>query len=142
MRFYWETMSLALLCKICQKSQTTIWSCTGLPKKQYLVNIDDWLTKQADPNKPAGISQVRNDTDRQSYLQAIEKIKNAIDSGDTYQINYTVRLHLRAYGNPIRLYQRLRQPVPYAVLANLPDSAGKTAWTLSFSPEQIGRAHV
>ena len=104
-------------------------------KKTILVNIDDWLTKQADPNKPAGISQVRNDTDRQSYLQAIEKIKNAIDSGDIYQINYTVRLHLRAYGNPIRLYQRLRQPVPYAVLANLPDSAGKTAWTLSFSPE-------
>ena len=51
------------------------------------------------------------------------------------QINYTARLHLQTYGNPIQLYRRLRQPVPYAVLSCLPDGAGQEAWTLCFSPE-------
>ena len=63
------------------------------------------------------------------------EIQAAIARGDTYQINYTTRLQLQSYGHPARLYRRLRQPVPYAALAHLPDCKQQAGWTLCFSPE-------
>ncbi|WP_240665065.1 bifunctional chorismate-binding protein/class IV aminotransferase, partial [Neisseria meningitidis] len=84
---------------------------------------------------PAGISTPQSSVSETDYLDHIRQIHEAIRRGDTYQINYTTRLHLQAYGNPVSLYRRLRQPVPYAVLSHLPDVEGQSAWTLCFSPE-------
>ena len=93
-----------------------------------------WLAQNSD-DLPAGISTPQSSVSEADYLDHIRQIHEAIRRGDTYQINYTTRLHLQAYGNPVSLYRRLRQPVPYAVLSHLPDAAGKSAWTLCFSPE-------
>ncbi|HEZ7261165.1 TPA: bifunctional anthranilate synthase component I family protein/aminotransferase class IV [Neisseria meningitidis] len=93
-----------------------------------------WLARHSD-GLPAGISTPQSSVSETDYLNHIRQIHEAIRRGDTYQINYTTRLHLQAYGNPVSLYRRLRQPVPYAVLSHLPDAEGQSAWTLCFSPE-------
>ncbi|WP_304680177.1 bifunctional chorismate-binding protein/class IV aminotransferase [Neisseria blantyrii] len=93
-----------------------------------------WLARHSD-GIPAGISTPQSSVSEADYLNHIRQIHEAIRRGDTYQINYTTRLHLQAYGNPVSLYRRLRQPVPYAVLSHLPDAEGQSAWTLCFSPE-------
>lgn len=97
-------------------------------------DAESWLARHSD-GLPAGISTPQSSVSEADYLDHIRQIHEAIRRGDTYQINYTTRLHLQAYGNPVSLYRRLRQPVPYAVLSHLPDAAGQSAWTLCFSPE-------
>lgn len=97
-------------------------------------NAENWLARHSD-GLPAGISTPQSSVSEADYLDHIRQIHEAIRRGDTYQINYTTRLHLQAYGNPVSLYRRLRQPVPYAVLSHLPDAQGQSAWTLCFSPE-------
>ena len=98
------------------------------------IDAESWLARHSD-DLPAGISTPQSSVSEADYIDHIRQIHEAIRRGDTYQINYTTRLHLQAYGNPVSLYRRLRQPVPYAVLSHLPDAAGKSAWTLCFSPE-------
>lgn len=98
------------------------------------IDAASWLARHSD-GIPAGISTPQSSVSETDYLDRIRQIHEAIRRGDTYQINYTTRLHLQAYGNPVKLYQRLRQPVPYAVLSHLPDAQGQSAWTLCFSPE-------
>lgn len=98
------------------------------------IDAESWLAQHSD-GLPAGISTPQPSVSETDYLDRIRQIHEAIRRGDTYQINYTTRLHLQAYGNPVSLYQRLRQPVPYAVLSHLPDAQGQSAWTLCFSPE-------
>lgn len=98
------------------------------------IDAASWLAQHSD-GIPAGISTPQSSVSETDYLDHIRQIHEAIRRGDTYQINYTTRLHLQAYGNPISLYRRLRQPVPYAVLSHLPDAEGQSAWTLCFSPE-------
>ena len=98
------------------------------------IDAENWLANHSD-GLEAGISTPRFSVSEADYLEHIRQIHEAIRRGDTYQINYTARLHLQTYGNPIQLYSRLRQPVPYAVLSCLPDGAGQEAWTLCFSPE-------
>ena len=98
------------------------------------IDAKSWLAQNSD-DLPAGISTPQSSVSEADYLDHIRQIHEAIRRGDTYQINYTTRLHLQAYGNPVSLYRCLRQPVPYAVLSHLPDAAGESAWTLCFSPE-------
>ncbi|HEY9925727.1 TPA: bifunctional anthranilate synthase component I family protein/aminotransferase class IV [Neisseria meningitidis] len=98
------------------------------------IDAESWLARHSD-GLPAGISTPQSSVSETDYLDRIRQIHEAIRRGDTYQINYTTRLHLQAYGNPVSLYRRLRQPVPYAVLSHLPDAEGQSAWTLCFSPE-------
>jgi para-aminobenzoate synthetase/4-amino-4-deoxychorismate lyase len=45
----------------------------------------------------------------QQYHRAIEKIKHHIREGDTYQVNYTFRLHSRFDGDPLQLFCHLYQ---------------------------------
>ncbi|CKL38433.1 bifunctional chorismate-binding protein/class IV aminotransferase [Neisseria meningitidis] len=98
------------------------------------IDAASWLAQHSD-GIPPGISTPQSSVSETDYLDHIRQIHEAIRRGDTYQINYPTRLHLQAYGNPVSLYRRLRQPVPYAVLSHLPDVEGQSAWTLCFSPE-------
>ncbi|MDO5686821.1 MAG: chorismate-binding protein [Neisseria sp.] len=99
-----------------------------------------WLAAR-DKGAPAGVAEAALEDTREDYLAAIAAIHAAIGRGETYQINYTTRLHLCAYGQPLALYRRLRerQRVPYGGLAYLPDAAGAAFALLSFSPELFVR---
>ncbi|AQV95478.1 aminodeoxychorismate synthase component I [Cupriavidus necator] len=98
--------------------------------------VTAWLQSRADP-KPAGLMDVTSDTSRAAFDDAIARIHQWIEAGDTYQVNYTQRLRFGAFGDPVALYAALRaaQPVPYGVLASLPDGAT----VLSLSPELFVR---
>ena len=98
--------------------------------------VADWLDQQAGSG-PAGISRARPDVDQPAFAAALARIHAYIEAGDTYQVNYTYRLHFDAYGAPAALYARLRarQPVPYGALIALPDGGA----VLSLSPELFMR---
>ncbi|MFZ6845733.1 aminodeoxychorismate synthase component I [Undibacterium sp. RuTC16W] len=85
----------------------------------------------------AGIAGMRNSVDETQFSKAIDQVRAYIAAGDTYQVNYTYRLHFDVYGSPLNLYRRLRQrqPVPYGALICLPDGEA----ILSLSPELFVR---
>ena len=97
---------------------------------------DTWLLQMAG-EAPAGIAGLRAGEDAEHFSSAIARIHAWLEAGDAYQINYTWRYHLDAWGEPAALYRRLRarQPVPYGALALLPDGSA----LLSLSPELFMR---
>jgi len=107
-------------------------SCEQLSAEQ----VGLWLEKRA-ADMPAGVANVHADTDDMQFRAALARIHNYIAAGDTYQVNYSYRLHFDAYGPPFALYRRLRarQPVPYGALIGLPDGR----CVLSLSPELFVR---
>lgn len=96
-----------------------------------------WLATRSSGLEPAGIAGIAANVEEDEFVAAIERIRDYIAAGDTYQVNYTYRLRFDAYGPLLALYARLRarQPVPYGALVTLPDGGA----LLSFSPELFVR---
>ncbi len=67
------------------------------------------------------ISPWESDTTRKQYVDNIQEIKNAISQGETYQVNYTMRLRSRFEGDDLRYYHRLRsaQRADYSAYLNI-----------------------
>ncbi|WP_040502096.1 aminodeoxychorismate synthase component I [Herbaspirillum sp. YR522] len=106
----------------------------GRCERLAAAQVDDWLaTQAATTTGPAGVARLRASVSQQQFGAAIDRIRDYIAAGHTYQVNYTYRLHFDAYGEPLALYRRLRQrqPVPYGALVCREDGAA----ILSFSPE-------
>jgi len=100
--------------------------------------VADWLAAQrAGDGAPAGLANIRANVSEDRFVDAIGRIRDYIAAGDTYQVNYTYRLHFDAFGSPFALYQRLRarQPVPYGALIGFDDGRA----VLSLSPELFVR---
>ncbi|MDM5179354.1 aminodeoxychorismate synthase component I [Massilia sp. DJPM01] len=109
-------------------------TCTRLSSSE----VTAWLAAQAAARDgPAGIGKVHANVDQGAFSDALARIHDYIAAGDTYQVNYTYRLHFDAFGSPQALYARLRarQPVPYGALITLPDGGA----VLSLSPELFVR---
>jgi para-aminobenzoate synthetase/4-amino-4-deoxychorismate lyase len=98
--------------------------------------VQAWLARSAG-EAPAGIAALRANVDEAAFTRAIDRIRDYIAAGDTYQVNYTYRLRFDAFGSPFALYARLRarQPVPYGALIALPDGRA----VVSLSPELFVR---
>jgi para-aminobenzoate synthetase/4-amino-4-deoxychorismate lyase len=73
---------------------------------------------------------------KDQYFANILKIKEYIAAGDTYQVNFTDSVSMRAAGSPGDLFATLarRQPVSYSAFINMGASS-----ILSFSPELFFR---
>jgi para-aminobenzoate synthetase/4-amino-4-deoxychorismate lyase len=100
--------------------------------------VGDWLAARSFPiERPAGIANIRANIDQQAFNGALARIRDYIEAGDTYQVNYTYRLRFDAFGSIHALYARLRgrQPVPYGALVRLDDGSA----ILSLSPELFAR---
>ncbi len=97
--------------------------------------VDDWLASRTgkDGNAPYAVTGLRPALDSQRFAAAIDAIHRYIESGDTYQVNFTFPLHFDVHGDPVALFAalRARQPVPYGALVMLPDGSS----VLSMSPE-------
>jgi len=93
--------------------------------------------------QPAGVIGLEASVDEAAFTHAIGRIHEAIQAGETYQVNYTYRLRGQAFGSPLALYRRLRarQPVSYGALIALPAGSDPAATThvLSCSPELFVR---
>ena len=105
---------------------------------------DDWLAARegagsADMPAPAGIAGVTPGVDSARFAADIDAVHEALREGESYQINYTYRLHFDAFGEPLALYRRLRarQRVRYGALIALPGDR----WVLSCSPELFVEKH-
>jgi para-aminobenzoate synthetase component 1 len=74
--------------------------------------------------------------ERTDYLQAVQRVRSYIASGDVYQVNLSQRAKCRYEGCPIQLYQALRvgNPAPYSALIRTDSFT-----VLSTSPEQLLR---
>jgi para-aminobenzoate synthetase / 4-amino-4-deoxychorismate lyase len=74
--------------------------------------------------------------EKESYLDAIHRIKEYIAAGDTYQVNYTLKLLFDFSGSPEAFYRNLRrnQSVAYGAMMHL-----GAEHILSLSPELFFR---
>ena len=82
------------------------------------------------------LANLRPTIEEEQYCSAIERILEYIAAGDTYQVNYTFKLHFDFDGSAASFYRDLRrsQPVPYGCFMKHGDSH-----ILSFSPELFFR---
>ncbi len=99
-------------------------------------DVDAWLAAHGGEGD-SGVANLRPSVDRPGFTRAIDRIHEAIRNGETYQVNYTYRLHGDAHGSPVALYRRLRarQPVAFGALIVPPDDGRGTTHVLSRSPE-------
>lgn len=77
----------------------------GLPLVCFGLFAPEHVTSQSRPRR-VGTYQAGPwipSIDHASYLDAIGRIRAAIEVGDTYQINFTFRLHSRFAGDPLAL---------------------------------------
>jgi len=83
-------------------------------------------------NKNFCVYDLNINESKDSYLSSINKIKNYLRSGDTYQVNYTMKYNFKIYGELIGVYEKLRrnQKVRYGAFFNFGDET-----ILSLSPE-------
>ena len=78
------------------------------------------------------IANLRPNQTQTDYTAALAKIKEYIESGDTYQVNFTLKLLFEFEGSPEALYQALRRNQSVSFGAYLRSG---TQRILSFSPE-------
>ncbi|KAF3463131.1 chorismate-binding protein [Ralstonia pseudosolanacearum] len=95
--------------------------------------VDALFDAWPEAGSAAGLFDCAASVDHDAYVHAIARIQDWIAAGDTYEVNYTYRLRMTAFGAPAALYRRLRarQPVPYGALIGLPEGGA----ILSCSPE-------
>jgi len=82
------------------------------------------------------ITNLKANMGKEEYLKALEQVQAYISAGDTYQVNYTLKLLFDFHGSPERLYRDLRrnQSVAYGAYIRNGDER-----MLSFSPELFFR---
>ena len=78
------------------------------------------------------ITNLRSNMDKEGYLRALERVQDYIAAGDTYQVNYTLKLLFDFHGNPEKLYRDLRRNQSVAYGAYIRNGNERI---LSFSPE-------
>jgi len=124
---------------------------TGLPEansrtrrllaKERIKAVKSRLSRVKDhnPKFPSAFSEdplLFSNFKKDSYLRAVEKVKEYIASGDIYQANLSQRFTTEIKSRPYELYKRLRllNPAPFASFQNLGDLA-----IVSSSPERFLR---
>jgi para-aminobenzoate synthetase/4-amino-4-deoxychorismate lyase len=87
--------------------------------------------------EPVRVEDLLLSMDREEYLRAVSRIKEYIVGGDTYQVNYTLKLRFACRGSASSLYTGLRrnQAVAYGAWIR---QGGRDI--MSFSPELFFRA--
>ncbi len=79
-----------------------------------------------------GVENILASQERADYIKTIKKIRQYIRAGDTYQVNYTIKLHFSHNGSTEGFYNELRrnQSVSYGAFIKWDKER-----VLSFSPE-------
>lgn len=95
-----------------------------------------FATELRAPESGYTISNLRPNMTKEMFLEALDRVREYIVAGDTYQVNYTLKLLFDFEGSVEKFYMNLRrnQSVPYG--AYIRNGAERT---LSFSPELFFR---
>ena len=102
-------------------------------EKLTSAQAQEWLSQQnSSATKSPKVQNCQSSTNSATFEKSIQQIKSLIESGDTYQVNHTYRIHGQLDGSPLLAYEALRkkQPGPYG--AYIESAHG---WILSCSPE-------
>jgi len=78
------------------------------------------------------ITGLQFNMEKEEYLRALERVQDYIEAGDTYQVNYTLKLFFDFHGSPEKLYRDLRRNQSVAYGAYIRSGEENI---LSFSPE-------
>jgi para-aminobenzoate synthetase/4-amino-4-deoxychorismate lyase len=124
---------------IINNDQCLAW--LGVYKTPHIYNHKDGTFSGAGPwpqaqkpssSKAYSIANLTPNQEVADYLKAIAKIKSYIEAGDTYQVNYTLKLIFDFAGSPFALYRDLRrnQSVSFGSFIRSPNND-----IMSFSPE-------
>lgn len=83
-------------------------------------------------NNKYEINNFSLNVEKDRYIESIQKIKNYISEGDTYQVNYTIKGKFNFEGDVVSLFNNLifNQSASYICLLNLGDTI-----IISLSPE-------
>lgn len=94
--------------------------------------VNAWLEHQ-DSGSHATLTGWRSNIDEHEFAARVDRIREHIAAGETYQVNLCFAAQMAMGGSPIALYRELRQQqaVPYGALIGLADGR----WVLSRSPE-------
>jgi para-aminobenzoate synthetase/4-amino-4-deoxychorismate lyase len=95
-----------------------------------------WSVAQDSADDGYRISDLTFSQDKEDYLARIDRIKRYIESGDTYQVNYTLKLLFDYQGSDMAFYKALRRNQSVAYSAFIKDGERRM---LSFSPELFFR---
>ena len=115
----------------------TILQCADDPGQEarrdaVLLALRDAVPPPA-PYRPEGARPAVSNLSRRAYEERVEVIRELIREGEVYQVNLTQRFLVRCEGQPLAVYEALRQRNPAALGAFIPDPGG--AALLSYSPE-------
>lgn len=91
---------------------------------------------QQNENDTYHVTNVRPDRNQADYLEAIKVIKEYIAAGDTYQVNFTLKLLFDFTGSPIEFYKVLRRSQSVCYGAYIQSHSKQI---MSFSPELFFR---
>jgi len=88
------------------------------------------------PHAPVKIAPPSFGLEPESYAAKLKRIRDYLEAGDCYQINFTDRFEFELQSSPLALYQQLKsaQRVPYGAYLNTPETQ-----LLSLSPELFFR---
>lgn len=78
-------------------------------RNQTFSGAGPWPTSDKQKNHKYNINHLRLNQQKDDYLQNIDRIKKYIETGDTYQVNYTLKLLFDFEGSPEALYKTLRR---------------------------------
>lgn len=94
--------------------------------------LDRCIERLSEHEQSAGVAAITLDLAERAYRDSVGRIRDLIEAGDCYQVNYTFALRGEAYGDPLALYRRLRgaQPVRHGAFIRHQRGA-----VLSRSPE-------
>ena len=81
----------------------------GVPLVWFGVFPEPGESRPLPEGSPTRLSPWQPDTMTTDYTRSIAAIHEAIARGETYQVNYTIRLRAHFEGDPLALYARLRQ---------------------------------
>jgi len=92
-------------------------ACFGIYPPAHVQPVTPDLRAPADAAADAWVPSI----DREAYLAALARIREAIADGDTYQLNFTFRLRAPLTGDPAALFGRLvsAQDGGWSALADL-----------------------
>jgi para-aminobenzoate synthetase component 1 len=90
----------------------------------------------APPTLPAPTVAYRSNFTQEDYLAAVERVREYIRAGDTYQVNLSQRLEVDFPGEPLALYETLSATNPVHFASYL---EGDGFHVVSASPERLVR---
>ena len=104
----------------------------GIYKKPITYSHKSTIFTDDTPYNRYTIKNLKPNISEKEYTHSIKKIKQFIEKGDTYQVNYTFMLDFDFKGPIEQIYLALRQKqhVPYSALIKF-----NNQYILSFSPE-------